>query len=353
MKDIELAKYWYYRLIKSFTEENFKLSHKLGWQKNELEIFLKSNINNFRKNISVREYIDLRLRIASNFGNKLKDFIPTLKVNEYKYIWNKSPDGLTFYEFIDKMDKSNSDINVIQIRGERLEDYIDNYKNIDTAIKNLERDNRELIHIIPSIEQFSKNYDYEKQTCIEGTNEILDDFEYMLSSMEPPIIPDFEQFLVHIGIDYSKSYYVHENERKIYEKTITENKKLINFPIIDSSGLEWKDLSIELMSMNSIRVVIKKTKYSKRFEYAELGMKDGRKGDLPNKLWNTLVQFGKYNGLFENLSFTGRGKLEKTISRLRVHLRNVFGLEGDPIPFIRKNRSYRTSFNISDKNTLL
>lgn len=113
--------------------------------------------------------------------------------------------------------------------------------------------------------------------------------------------------------------------------------------------IAWKDIRFEIMSDDSVRIVIPNRKYSERFTYSEFGFKDRRKGDLPNKLWGLLILLSENNGLLNDLSFLTRGKLEKDISRLRGHLKFMMGKSDNPIIFNKRDTSYQTVFLIRDK----
>ncbi len=117
----------------------------------------------------------------------------------------------------------------------------------------------------------------------------------------------------------------------------------------NSDQIEWSNITIELVSEDSILVKAPDFK-TKRFNYTDLGMRDGRKGDLPNQLWDMIKYLAMNNGILptDEISFRSRGKIEKTIQRLRSHFRTVFGIEGMPINRYSKKHGYVTQFNIKD-----
>ena len=57
-----------------------------------------------------------------------------------------------------------------------------------------------------------------------------------------------------------------------------ESRVLVSFPHLDD--LKWGEVAIGFISKDSIKVTARDV--SRKYTFAELGMKDGRKGDLPN-----------------------------------------------------------------------
>jgi len=113
--------------------------------------------------------------------------------------------------------------------------------------------------------------------------------------------------------------------------------------------IRWKNVEIILTSNDAIRI---KTKgLNEKYTYTSLGMDDGRKKDLPDVLWKTLVYFAENNGKIshsEGITFLTRSKIEKTVSRLRIKLNFITGLKEKPITNYSKTESYITKFNIRD-----
>jgi len=167
-----------------------------------------------------------------------------------------------------------------------------------------------------------------------------------------------------------------DDERKIYQ-TIKKNPKDISFPsneidrIINSSNQKqikeknsssnkskeikhlkaknWSQVTIELVSDDSILVKAPDFK-TKRFNYTDLGMRDDRRGDMPNQLWDMVERLAVNNGKIsvDEISLRERSKIEKTIQRMRTHFKTLFGIEGMPINRYSKKHGYVTQFNIKD-----
>jgi len=136
------------------------------------------------------------------------------------------------------------------------------------------------------------------------------------------------------------------NQKQIKEKNSSRNKSKENKHL---KAKNWSQVTIELVSDDSVRVKVPGMN-SKRFNYTDLGMRDSRKGDLPNQLWLMIKNLAENNGVLptDEMTYHRRGKIEKTIQRLRSHLRSFFGIEGMPINRYSKKHGYVTQFKIKD-----
>ena len=124
--------------------------------------------------------------------------------------------------------------------------------------------------------------------------------------------------------------------------------------ISEIPNFTWKDLKIELMSDSVIRFkIINSEIKGLRFSYTDLGMKDKRKTDLPNTMFEFLVGLIEMRGVFrlDDIALKDRSMVEKTISRLRGKLREITGIEGNPILFIKYPypKRYETQFKTKDE----
>ncbi len=81
------------------------------------------------------------------------------------------------------------------------------------------------------------------------------------------------------------------------------------------------------------------------WNFKVLGFEDERGSNNPNKLWHLLQLFALKGELERPLG--DDGALEKSVSRLRIHLRKLFQTKDDPLPFDRAARSYSPTFRIS------
>lgn len=129
---------------------------------------------------------------------------------------------------------------------------------------------------------------------------------------------------------------------------IRTDQPLAKFPT--SSGLQWRDVTITFVSNDSIRVAAKGV--SKRFTFSEIGFKDGRKGDLPNALWDFLHLLARMEGTF---SWADKGRrptnaTAKNVSKLRKKLKSLMGLDDDPFLPYSKSGGYRCKFTLRDES---
>lgn len=232
MTNLELAKYWYYRIIDKYSKDNFAKSSKLGQQKNELEIYIINNDNYFKKQINIVEGVSLRLQAALFYGRDLEHYIQYLKSNEYKRIWNKEPDGLSYKKWLDQVAKKLSDTELLKVVRKRMKDYIYHNDDVNLVKKILSKEKKELVYIVPTIEQFSSAYKfYYKHNKLEGdygpAKKELNNYENIIRKMEPLIADEFEKFLILIGIDYDKPNIINKKIESDYIRTIEKKEEWI------------------------------------------------------------------------------------------------------------------------------
>lgn len=249
MKNLELAKYWYYRLIDNFSDENFKIDTNFGWKKNALEIYLIKNLIKPQKGLDIKERISLRLDAALHYGKDYNDYIQYSNSKICKYLWNKKPDGLTYSKFLKTKAGKLSDSELIT-NAKRIKPFTYyTYDEINLQ-ECLDRDGLELIHIPPTREKFISDYAFNYfHRHHQPAREELDDLEKFLSGIEPPFDPKFKKFLRSIGIGYFKA---------IISKFIEFAKVIIkiNYKLIHSlnnrSKVQTKDDGIERSDDNGI-----------------------------------------------------------------------------------------------------
>ena len=136
------------------------------------------------------------------------------------------------------------------------------------------------------------------------------------------------------------------------EQSVPSTATIARFADQFSPPLEWRELTITFKTNEMVDLYgrEKKAKYG----FAELGFKDGRKGDEPNSLWRLLRDgFGQNKG---QISWTDLGTTDKTqqdqmskmVSRMRLALRNGIGISDDPFLAYGKARGYELKFNLFD-----
>jgi len=107
------------------------------------------------------------------------------------------------------------------------------------------------------------------------------------------------------------------------------------------AGSEWKDVEIRFIDDDTVRVTAKGV--SKLFNYAEIDMIDRRRA-RPDAQWNLLREFADAFGVLTWASRGASSVKKKRKERLSMTLRELFGLAGEPIPWVA--RAWRTQFRI-------
>jgi hypothetical protein len=117
------------------------------------------------------------------------------------------------------------------------------------------------------------------------------------------------------------------------------------------ANTKWNEVSFTITSNEAVTISIDGR--FKRYNFAELGFKDGRKGDVPNSLWNVFINgFGRTRG---EISWTENplkqneiNKLKTTVGRIRKALNEFSGLSEDPFYSYRKVKKYKLKFKMID-----
>lgn len=113
-------------------------------------------------------------------------------------------------------------------------------------------------------------------------------------------------------------------------------------------GTQWKDVNIELVSNDSIRVKV--GNIIKRFSGFNIGFTDERKGDLLDHQWELLMLFAEKNGEISTKTIGYKPNLQKPIQTLNRRLRILFGIMSNPIKRYSSKSGWTTKFKISDKS---
>lgn len=121
-----------------------------------------------------------------------------------------------------------------------------------------------------------------------------------------------------------------------------QSAKLFNH----QNGTTWKDVTIELVSDEAIRVKVNGV--TKKLSYTDLDMRDGRKVDFPSKQWELLIEFAEADGVLNWKSKSSDPKWKKQVNVLRKKLKDILGLSGDPISMYQKRVGYKCNFQIID-----
>lgn len=116
--------------------------------------------------------------------------------------------------------------------------------------------------------------------------------------------------------------------------------------------VKWKDITFTIISNDAIKVTTGDK--STRYTFAEMGFKDGRKGDQPNGLWTLLINgFGKSpTGIsWSNNKLPQKqiNKLKTDVGRIRKALKVFTKLTEDPFYPYQRVKAYKPKFKIIDQ----
>ena len=114
-------------------------------------------------------------------------------------------------------------------------------------------------------------------------------------------------------------------------------------------GTRWEDVSIEIMSKDSIRVKV--GKITKRYSAFDIGFTDHRRGDMLNKQWNLLETFAVNDGILNWDDTKGlKRPTQKRIETLNKLFRLLFGIDSNPIRPYKKGVGWVARCHISDSS---
>lgn len=124
----------------------------------------------------------------------------------------------------------------------------------------------------------------------------------------------------------------------------SQDRPVKRFPLLD--GLRWQEVTITFISNDSVEVRARDKR--EVFMFSELGCTDRRKGDRPDKIWETLHALAKLlskPGITSpNLTASAKGR----IKTLRKRLCKVMSIDDDPFESYRRNRMYKPKFSLID-----
>lgn len=109
-----------------------------------------------------------------------------------------------------------------------------------------------------------------------------------------------------------------------------KNRELRSVRLSTPSETTWEDITI-LISKDSLHIKIKGLN-SSRYTFAELGFKDGRKGDLPDSNWEFLRdELAECNGIYTDWPPYQTSKIQKRIQIINKRLKQILHMEERPI----------------------
>ena len=195
---------------------------------------------------------------------------------------------------------------------------------------------KEIKEYVVALESYSKSH------ALDPTNSLENSISFLKGIIEGRMDVNDTIKLALAQKEHDEIRLKHFNPNSPNQATTPKN-------IFKNLDINWNQVSIELVSDDAI--VVKAPGFeTKRFNYTDLGMRDGRRGDMPTKIWDIIKLLANQNGKIttKEMGFNNRGRIEKTISRLRKKLETAFGIDENSILFNKKGKSFRTVFKITD-----
>jgi len=128
------------------------------------------------------------------------------------------------------------------------------------------------------------------------------------------------------------------------KKRITPDAKVFPTP----EGTQWQDVNIEIISQESARIRVKDETHV--FTALDMGFRDWRKRDLPNRQWDLLLNFTECNGVLSWASPQAKRGNYKSVQQLKTTLCQFFQLTDSPIENYTKGIGYVTKFVLKDSS---
>jgi len=185
----------------------------------------------------------------------------------------------------------------------------------------------------PSPESFTKNIE---QASLQNLIELMESVfrEIKLSSEEPKAAASNAE--------------PPKDQQSPQEQTATRKGTTARFP--SPPNLMWDDVTITFFQNDAVKINAKDIE--KKYTFAEMGFKDGRKGDAPNSRWNLLRDgFAVHGGTLKweaDISNKEQNNLKKTASDIGKTLRTFFGMVDSPLYRYHKSRGYTFKLNLLD-----
>jgi hypothetical protein len=179
-----------------------------------------------------------------------------------------------------------------------------------------------------------------EQVWIEDLGEILSwDFHHIVDG----IVKSFVEHLLMSGSSQPSG----ANNQK-YEPIKAAKPKGLSIKIQTPPGLKWEETTIEIVANDSVTIGMKEGP-PRTYMYNVLGFLDRRKGNLPTRLWDLLLQFAEQKGEVGWSYAQDREKLETDVKRLGKLLQGLFHIEDRPFQLDKKSTSYKAKFSIRDR----
>jgi hypothetical protein len=116
-----------------------------------------------------------------------------------------------------------------------------------------------------------------------------------------------------------------------------------------SGASRWNEIAISVVDPQTVRIDLPAGR-SHRRTHVDLGMAHAQNRE-PTRVWDLLVAFCEGHGALQTSRFGSVEGTKKLVSRLRVALREAFGLREDPFHPYRRGEGWRTRFVASPDGT--
>lgn len=113
-------------------------------------------------------------------------------------------------------------------------------------------------------------------------------------------------------------------------------------------GTTWSNITLRVIDEHTVEIVAGQSASRRRFD--ELGMLDRRRRDpVPNAAWTLLLVLARNGGSLGWGDDGASANARQHMKSLRSALREAFGVEADPIHEYKRERCWRTRFNLVDR----
>jgi hypothetical protein len=109
------------------------------------------------------------------------------------------------------------------------------------------------------------------------------------------------------------------------------------------AGVGWGDVLIRFRDGHTVSIKIKSA--SGVYNYTQMGMAN-KKNSNPTKQWELLKAFAEKRGQIDWKNKQANLALKKQKQELSNRLRHFFRMDGDPIEWDKKTKSYRCHFRV-------
>lgn len=135
---------------------------------------------------------------------------------------------------------------------------------------------------------------------------------------------------------------------EVSEPKPSPKTSISKFPI--PPGTTWQDVIIQFISVNEVKITVGTV--HKNYNFAELGFKDERRGDVPDSQWQVLIILAESNNQISwetkhpRLTEPIQRQLNKRIQTIRKRLQTIMGIDDDPFYTYQQIKIYKTKFKI-------